>query len=350
MDNLSTVTGGFNPVKYKELTKEQLIADITREMIPFLNNAQILKLQEILGHCFWKVKVEKDESVKTREDLRPNEEYLDLFITAKTIEGCSEKTLHYYRATLRKLFELREEQVTHMTTEDLRDYLSDYQKINNCSKSNIDNIRRILSTFFAWLEDENYILKSPVRRIHKIRTAKTVKETYTDESLELLRDNTDNLRDLALIDILASTGMRVGELVRLNIEDIDFENRECIVFGKGSKERPVYFDARTKIHLKNYIESRSDSNPALFVSLLEPHNRLEISGVEIRLRQLGKKLGINKVHPHKFRRTLATRAIDKGVPVEQVQTLLGHAKIDTTMQYAMVNQNNVKNSYQKLIA
>lgn len=248
------------------------------------------------------------------------------------------------------MFSLNDIPVTQITTEEIRQYLSDYQSINDCSKANIDNIRRILSTFFSWLEDENYILKSPVRRIHKIRTPKVVKETYTDESLELLRDNTENIRDLALIDLLSSTGMRVGELVKLNIEDINFENRECIVFGKGSKERPVYFDARTKLHLKKYIDSRTDDNPALFVSLLSPFNRLEISGVEIRLRELGRRVGVNKVHPHKFRRTLATRAIDKGMPVEQVQQLLGHSKIDTTMQYAMVNQANVKQSHQKFLA
>lgn len=330
--------------------KDLLISDITRGMLPYLNNAQMLKLQEVLNHCLWNVNVEMNQEQSEDTPEKTNDEFLELFITAKRVEGCSEKTLKYYQATIRKMFSITSIHVTHITTEDLRSYLADYQKINNCSKANIDNIRRILSTFFAWLEDENYIIKSPVRRIHKIRTAKTVKETYTDESLELLRDNAENLRDLAMIDLLASTGMRVGEMVQLNIEDIDFENRECIVFGKGSKERPVYFDARTKIHLKNYIQSRTDDNAALFVSLLKPYNRLEISGVEIRLRELGKKLGIHKVHPHKFRRTLATRAIDKGMPIEQVQHLLGHAKIDTTMQYAMVNQNNVKISHQKFIA
>lgn len=240
--------------------------------------------------------------------------------------------------------------VTHLTTDDLRMYLTEYQKINNCSKASIDNIRRNLSSFFSWLEEENYILKSPMKRIHKIKTDKVIKETYSDETLELLRDNCNNLRDLAIIDLLSSTGMRVGELVRLNINDIDFENRECVVFGKGNKERPVYFDARTKIHLRNYINSRDDANVALFVSLDAPHDRLNISGVEIRLRQLGKKLGINKVHPHKFRRTVATKAIDKGMPIEQVQSLLGHSQIDTTMHYAMVNQNNVKESHRKFVA
>lgn len=239
---------------------------------------------------------------------------------------------------------------THMTTDHLRTYLTDYQKINNCSKVSIDNIRRNLSSFFSWLEEENYILKSPMKRIHKIKTDKVIKETLSDESLECLRDSCDNLRDLAIIDLLASTGMRVGELVNINIEDIDFENRECVVFGKGNKERPVYFDARTKIHLKNYLKSRTDDNPALFVSLDKPFNRLQISGVEIRLRNLGRRLGIHRVHPHKFRRTVATRAIDKGMPIEQVQSLLGHSQIDTTMHYAMVNQNNVKESHRKFVA
>lgn len=289
---------------------------------------------------------EETDQIKEKET---NSELLDMFISAKRVEGCSEKTLKYYQASIMRLFSTVDIPAIRMRTDDLRGYLSEYQQTSQCSKSNIDNIRRILSSFFAWLEDENYILKSPVRRIHKIKSNQPVKETYTDESLEIMRDQCGCLRDLALIDLLSSTGMRVGELVRLNRSDIDFENRECVVFGKGSKERPVYFDARTKIHLKNYLDSRTDKNPALFVSLIQPFKRLEISGVEIRLRNLGRKLGITKVHPHKFRRTLATRAIDKGMPIEQVQRLLGHAKIDTTMQYAMVNQNNVKISHRKYI-
>lgn len=329
--------------------KNQLISEITRQMIPYLDNAQMEHLQEVLQHTFWNVQITASENGIQPPDRETNAELLDMFLSAKRVEGCSDKTLRYYETSIRRLFAAVDCHVTHMQTDDLRTYLSDYQQKTQCSKGNIDNIRRIMSSFFTWLEDENYILKSPVRRIHKIRSNKTVKETYTDEALETMRDQCGCLRDLAMIDLLASTGMRVGELVRLNRDDIDFENRECVVFGKGSKERPVYFDARTKIHLKNYLESRSDDNPALFVSLLSPYNRLEISGVEVRLRKLGRKLGITKVHPHKFRRTLATRAIDKGMPIEQVQRLLGHAKIDTTMQYAMVNQNNVKISHRKYI-
>ncbi len=329
--------------------KEQLTTEITRQMLPYLDNAQMEQLQEVLSHCFWGVQITSDPDAVQHKEKETNSELLEMFISAKRVEGCSEKTLKYYKVTIVRLFDVMDMHVTHMKTDDLRNYLSDYQQTSQCTKANIDNIRRILSSFFAWLEDENYIIKSPVRRIHKIKSSKVVKETYSDESMEIIRDQCGCLRDLALIDLLASTGMRVGELVRLNRDDIDFENRECVVFGKGSKERPVYFDARTKIHLKNYLDSRIDDEDALFVSLLFPHKRLEISGVEIRLRELGRKLGITKVHPHKFRRTLATRAIDKGMPIEQVQRLLGHAKIDTTMQYAMVNQNNVKISHRKYI-
>ncbi len=328
--------------------KEQIILNITQEMLPYLDNAQLLQLQKVLERALWNVEITESEKTDAVPQMS-NTELLTAFINAKKIEGCSEKTLKYYYSTISRMFSDTDKHITHITTEDLREYLAHYQETSTCSKGNIDNIRRILSSFFSWLEDENYILKSPVRRIHKIKSAKTVKETYTDEALERMRDNCKNLRDLAIIDMLASTGMRVGELVGLNIADVDFESRECIVFGKGSKERPVYFDARTKIHLKNYLESRTDDNPALFVSLLKPYSRLKVSGVEIRLRELGRKLGITKVHPHKFRRTLATRAIDKGMPIEQVQKLLGHSKIDTTMQYAMVDQNNVKLSHRKYI-
>ncbi len=279
-----------------------------------------------------------------------NFSYMEMFLSAKKIEGCSERTLSYYKSTIKSLLEKVDIPVRKMTTEILRDYLSKYQEINNCGKVTIDNIRRNLSSFFSWLEEEDHILKSPVRRIHKIRIPKTVKEVISDENLEVLRDGCEEKRDLAMIDMLISTGIRVGELVNLDIADLDFEERECIVYGKGDKERKVYFDARTKLHIQNYLSERKDSNPALFVSLNAPYERLKISGVETRIRELGKSLNISHIHPHKFRRTMATKAIDKGMPIEQVQKLLGHQQIDTTMHYAMVNQNNVKTSHRKFIA
>lgn len=330
--------------------KNTIIQEIEQSLLNYLDNLQLDVLHMVLCRCLDKVEIKVVEDTDIHISEFTNIELINKFIAAKEIEGCSERTTKYYYATLIKMDSMINKNVTHLTTDDLRMYLTEYQKINNCSKASIDNIRRNLSSFFSWLEEENYILKSPMNRIHKIKTDKVIKETYSDETLELLRDNCNNLRDLAIIDLLSSTGMRVGELVRLNINDIDFENRECVVFGKGNKERPVYFDARTKIHLRNYINSRNDDNVALFVSLDAPHDRLNISGVEIRLRQLGRKLGINKVHPHKFRRTVATKAIDKGMPIEQVQSLLGHSQIDTTMHYAMVNQNNVKESHRKFVA
>ena len=278
-----------------------------------------------------------------------NDYYLSMFITAKAVEGCSERTLSYYKQTILNMLKSIEKNLGSITTDDLRSYLDLYRKNDHVGKVTLDNIRRVLSSFFAWLEIEDHIVKSPVRRIHKIRTGEKVKDTYSDESVELMRDHCSNLRDLAIIDLLSSTGMRVGELVKLNRDDINFEKKECIVQGKGNKQRKVYFDAKTKIHLQKYIEQRSDQKQALFVSLLKPHNRLNISGVELRLRKIGKELNIIKVHPHKFRRTMATKAIDKGMPVEQVQLLLGHKSIDTTMQYALVNQNNVKESHRKFI-
>ena len=319
--------------------------DVIQEMLPFLNNAQIEKLQEVLQHTLFNYKVIECENEKDQSE----QNLVDLFLAAKRIEGCSEKSLKYYQSTILALLDDLKKDVKHIVTDDIRTYLTEYQARKQSSKVTIDNIRRILSSFFSWLEDEDYILKSPVRRIHKVKTGTNIKETYTDEALELMRDNCTELRDLAIIDMLASTGMRVGEMVLLNREDIDFNERECIVFGKGDKERIVYFDARTKIHLLNYLNSRDDDNPALFVSLQKPHNRLQISGIEVRLREYGRYLGINKVHPHKFRRTLATMAIDKGMPIEQLQQLLGHRRIDTTLQYAMVKQSNVKIAHRKYI-
>jgi site-specific recombinase XerD len=290
-----------------------------------------------------------ERKTPSSEENTGNEGLLNTFIAAKRVEGCSEKSLKYYNTTIFHMSTAVGKAIREISTEDLRLYLADYQKKRGSSKVTIDNMRRIFSSFFSWLEDEDYILKSPVRRIRKIKTEKTIKETFSDEGMELLRDACEEIRDLAMIDLLASTGMRVGELVQLNRDDINFHERECVVFGKGSTERVVYFDARTKIHLLNYIRGRNDTSPALFVSLSAPHNRLMIGGVETRLKEIGDKADLNKVHPHKFRRTLATRAIDKGMPIEQVQRLLGHVKIDTTMHYAMVNQTNVKNSHRKFI-
>lgn len=321
---------------------EEKLVNILNEMAEYLSISQMKKLQEVL------LKNMKEQEESNSETS--NYDYLKMFIAAKKIEGCSDRTVTYYKSTVEHLLKCIDTPIRKITTDEIRSYLAQYQEKGGCSKTTIDNIRRNISSFFSWLEEEDYILKSPMKRIHKIKTVQPVKETISDELIERLRDACLCKRDLAIVDLLYSTGIRVGELVRLNIDDISFEERECVVFGKGDKERRVYFDAKAKLHLQDYLKERDDDNPALFVTLDAPHQRLKISGVEIRIRSLGRSINAEKIHPHKFRRTMATRAIDKGMPIEQVQKILGHSQIDTTMQYAMVNQSNVKNAHRKYIA
>lgn len=328
--------------------KEKIIENILAEMSNILDTRQQTRFREVLKTTFEQVVMMPAESEEQQRE-QANGELLQAFISAKKIEGCSDKTLCYYQSSIEALLRSEQKRIGELETNDIRSYLARYQEERGISRVTIDNLRRIFSSFFAWLEDEDYIAKSPVRRIHKVRTESLIKEVISDENMEVLRDSCHEIRDVAMIDLLASTGIRVGELVKINCEDIDFHERQCVVIGKGNKEREVYFNARAKIHLKRYIESRSDKNPALFVSLSSPHNRLTIGGIESRLRQLGKGAGLSKIHPHKFRRTLATMAIDKGMPIEQVQRLLGHVKIDTTLHYAMVNQANVKMAHRKYI-
>lgn len=331
--------------------KTEVISNIAKDMEDSLTDYQLNKLKESLIINFEGVEfIIKTDELKHQEELDENKNMIDSFISSKQVEGCSERTIKYYKEIIEKFVNSFDKSIKQISTNEIRNYLSNYKDNSSCGSTTIDNIRRVLSSFFSWLEDEDYIIKSPVRRIHKIKTAVVVKEVLTDENLERLRDECENIRDLSLIELLISTGMRVGELVNLNINSLNFEDRSCIVLGKGNKEREVYFDAKTKLHLKEYISKRNDSNDALFVSMKEPHQRLSISGIELIIRTLGINSNINKVHPHKFRRTLATMAIDKGMPVEQVQKLLGHVKIETTMNYALVNQSNVKISHRRYIA
>lgn len=325
--------------------KEELINNVLSHMQGVLDWRQMKVLKVTLQEQLSQVTITECDIPKGN-DINI---LLDSFISAKKIEGCSDKSMHYYKRTIELFSESVALPITQITTMHIRDYLVQYQNQHLCSKVTIDNMRRILSSFFAWLEDEDYIVKSPVRRIHKVKTESYVKDTLSDEDLEKMRDCSSSLRDLAMLDLLISTGIRVGELVGINRNDLNFQERQCVVFGKGNKERLVYFNARAKIHLEAYLRERKDNNPALFVGLHAPYKRLQISGVERRIKQLGARAGIGGVHPHKFRRTMATMAIDKGMPIEQVQRLLGHVRIDTTLHYAMVNQTNVKLSHRKYL-
>lgn len=330
------------------MATEDILNDIVSGIKDVLSDEQLKLVNSSIKDVLAKYEINKKASNEERRE-KENTELLETFLSAKKIEGCSDKTIHYYQSSIVKLLKGLSKCIKEICTNDIRRYLAEIQERNGLSKVTIDNLRRIFSSFFSWLEDEDYIAKSPVRRIHKVRTDTLVKEVLSDENIETLRDSCKESRDLAMIDLLLSTGVRVGELVKINRADIDFQERQCKVFGKGNKEREVYFNARTKIHLQRYLESRTDDNPALFVTLSKPHTRLTISGVEVRLRKMGKVVHIDKVHPHKFRRTLATMAIDRGMPIEQVQKLLGHVRIDTTLHYAMVNQQNVKIAHRKFI-
>lgn len=329
--------------------KTTLINEICNQMSEHLTEDQNRILNVTLQKVFRQFNIPDSGENLSDQAQETNMKLLNSFIAAKKIEGCSENTLKYYSSTLLNMINTIQKNVCDIHTDDIRFYLCRYQELRNSSKVTLDNIRRIMSSFFIWLEDEDYIVKSPVRRIHKVKATQVVRETLSDENLESLRDQCGNSRDLAIIDILISTGIRVGELVNLNRSDIDFASRECIVLGKGDKERRVYFDAKTKIHLQQYLAGRSDDNNALFVSLNSPWKRLSIAGVERFLAKLGDRSHVHHVHPHKFRRTMATMAIEKGMPIEQLQKLLGHTQIDTTLHYAIVNERNVKLSHQKYV-
>jgi site-specific recombinase XerD len=314
------------------------ITSIQDDMSPLLSMDQLARLGDVLRFrlCENKTEISVPDPIS-------------LFIGAKKIEGLSEKTLWYYEWTARLVMSAINKDIRAITTDDVRRVFSDYQMNHKISKISLDNMRRNLSSFFGWLENENYILRSPMRRIAKIKTEKIIKETISDEEMENLRKACRDRRDRAILEFLFSTGVRISELIGLDRDSINFHERECVVFGKGGKERAVYFDAGTKIHLMDYLDSRKDKNPALFVGLYKPHNRLLAEAIEQAVRRLGKTAGVRRIHPHKFRRTMATVAIDKGMPIEQVQRLLGHEQIETTMRYAMVNQANVKNAHRKYI-
>ena len=333
------------------MIKEDLIINITKEMANCLTNLQKITLEATIRKNFENIQIiPLTDETKQEEERQLNENLVNSFISSKKIEGCSDRTMDYYEDIIQRLISNLKKPIKDICTDDIRLYLSNYKELSNCSEVTIDNLRRVFSSFFGWLEDEDYILKSPVRRIHKVKTAKTIKETFSDENIETIRDGCDNIRNLTIVEFLSSTGVRVGELVNLDKNDLNLEDRSCIVIGKGNKQREVYFDAKTKLHLIKYLESRIDENEALFVSSKYPFQRLTIAGIEQILRKMGKKLDSIKIYPHKFRRTLATMAIDKGMPIEQVQKLLGHVKIETTMHYAMVNQKNVKISHRKYIS
>ena len=326
----------------------ETIKKIKLKMAEELLPEQLDKLEKVLLEVL-------NSEMKIDNSTRDNKNLVKQFISAKRIEGCSRRTEEYYFSTLNFFEKTINCNIKNVDTNKIREYLINYQKLNNCSNVTLDTVRRILSSFYKWLEEEDFILKSPMKRIHRIKTPIVLKPAFSDEQIEVIRKTAaQNNRDIAIIDILLSSGIRVSELVRLNRSSINLNSRTCVVFGKGSKQRETYFDVRTKIELENYLKTRKDKNRALFVSSHKKskhgtYSRLTINSVEKMIRKIGIRTDIDDVHPHRFRRTMATKAIDKGMPIEQVQVLLGHTKIDTTLRYANVQQDNVRHAHQKYI-
>lgn len=272
------------------------------------------------------------------------------FLLAKKLEGCSINTIKSYHDTIKNMIDwvcIIGKDIRDLTPKDIRGYLSIYQEKRNVSLHTLNNMRLIISSFYGFLENENYIIKNPVRQIRTIRYDEIIRNPFTDEELEEIRRGCKNIRDLAIVDLLYSSGIRIGECVSLNIKDMNFSEREFVVYGKGGKERICYFNARTKIEIIDYLQTRTDRESALFVSRKAPHERLKKGGIEHMLKDIERRTGIPDIHPHKFRRTLATNLLDKGMSLEQVQMILGHKKIETTLIYANINQNMTKINHQR---
>lgn len=289
----------------------------------------------------------KLEALEKKEFRETQIELLKEFLMTKKIEGCSINTIKDYHDRIIKLIDWTPKDVRELTAKDIRDYLYEYQEINDVKQGTLDTMRLVFSSFYQFMENEEYITKNPVRKIHKIRSEDVIKPAFTDEELEIIRKSAKCIRDLAIIDLLYSSGIRISECVDLNIRDVNFADREFIVYGKGGKERICYFNARTKIEILDYLQTREDRECALFVSKHEPHERLKKGGIRHMLKDIEAKTGIPNIHPHRFRRTLATNLLDKGMTLEQVQRILGHKKIETTLIYANVNQTMTKMNHQK---
>lgn len=325
---------------YESASKVELIRKICSDMEKYCNGKQLSELNKSLISNLEDIEIIEKELPYDEDYLKENQRLLDLFLNTKKLEGRSYKTLDYYRSTVIQLYENCDKPLTSITTADVRNWLT--LKSEKLSKTSVNNYRRNLNSFFNWLEAEEYILRSPMKRINKIKEDKKLKRPFTDLEIEVLREIIDNDRDRALFELLLSTGCRVGEIVNLNRDDINFNDREIIVFGKGSKQRYVYFDAKTELYLKKYLENREDDKEALFVSYNKPNHRLGINGVETRVRNWGEKAKVKKAHPHRFRRTMATNCLKHGMPIEQIQVLLGHESIETTRIYTSIDQTEVK--------
>ena len=337
-----------------ERTFEKLVNSIINSMTTDLSDEQLRKLKDSLYINLNNFNIEEKTTELVLYD-NSCEQALQDFLNTKNIEGKSEKTIARYRDILTPVITVINKNLKEITTNDLRAYLSQYKQVRKVSDNTLDGMRRIINSFFTWLTVERYIQDNPASRLMKIKAEKKVKTIITDEQLELLKIYCKNDRDIAMIDLLYASGIRVGELTELNIENIDFEKKEIVVHGKGNKQRTVYFNGGTKVRLQKYLVSRTDNNPALFVTLnnsvktKEPR-RFTIRAVEVRLNTIAKLAGLENIHPHKFRRSCATAMAKRGIGVQDISVILGHEKISTTQEYLVSDGNEVKRNYERMFA
>ena len=328
--------------------KQELIRGIVSDMRHSLNQKQITELNRVLINRLEFVEILGKELSYEQDVEKENRRLVDLFVDAKRLQGRSPKTILFYEETIRRLLKFADKPILLITTQDVRAFLLNCH--DTMKAKSVNNLKRNLSSFFQWLENEEYILKNPVKRIGNIKVPKEIKKPFSITEMEKLRMACDTLRLRAMVEFLLSSGVRLSELVSLNIDDIDMQDRSCIVMGKGAKQREVFFNERTMIHLKKYLDNREDNNPALWVSEMAPHNRLGQSGVGTDIRLLGERAGVEDVHPHRFRRTMASYAVGHGMKIEQVRVLLGHESIETTQLYAIADNEDIKHAHKKYLS
>lgn len=328
---------------------EQKIMEVLRRMHTALQEPQLKELQDVLQMVFegcTLVQMKHEVRIADRSWMIDLEEYL----MSKALEGKSPGTVERYRYELQRLLSYTNKAVQDVTDGDISGYMRAYKGIRQVSNQTLKNVRAVYSSFFAWLRDRGRIGRNPMALVENIKVEQKLKKPYTDEEREMLLRNCGTLRDKAMMEFFYSTAVRVSELASLNREDIHFISKDLVVLGKGSKERTVYLNDRTNLYMKEYLQSRTDDNPALFVGTRSPHSRLSKTGIEDIIRRTGRRAGVEKAHPHRFRRTAATNALNRGMPVQEVAQLLGHAKLETTMVYCSVDQAGVKYHHQKYLS
>ena len=329
--------------------KEHLTMEIVNLMMPHLNNEQIITLK----HSIYMVLQNYDisEHRKLPAVYKPNwHSSLKRFLDTKEFEGKSHETIKQYQYELNHLLSYLAKNVEDIDDSDISNYLLQYKIVRKISNQSLENKRLIYSSFFTWLHVRGAIPSNPMRNIPPFKIEKKIKKPFSDEERELLLMNAKHIRDKAMMEFFYSTCVRVSELAAINIADIRFSERDLVVYGKGAKERIAYINSRALVYLEMYLKSRTDNNPALFVSLNSPHNRLTKSGIELAIRRAGRRAGVANAHPHRFRRTGATNASNRGMPIEEVATLLGHEKLDTTRRYCTVKQQSVKYHHEKYLS